>query len=67
MGTSDAARAVGLDGAVGALRRGRFADFALYEGLGARARKPLLEALVRGAGRVGAVRVGGRSIRLSPD
>jgi len=65
MGTQDAACAVGLGGAVGALLRGRCADFVLYEGLGARARKPLLEALVRGAGRVGAVRVGGRSIRLS--
>jgi len=65
MGTDSAARAVGLGGAVGSLLRGRFADFALYEGVGARARRPLLEALVRGAGRVGAVRVGGRPVRLS--
>ena len=67
MATTEAARAVGLAGRVGELRRGAEADLVLHR-LSARTRREALEGLTNGEGRVAGVWVAGRRVlECEPD
>ncbi|MEW6073934.1 MAG: amidohydrolase family protein [Planctomycetota bacterium] len=64
MGTSRAARALGLADRLGELLPGREADVAAIAGLAAAGRRPALDALTSGAGRVSGLWIGGQPVAL---